>query len=82
MIRRDPPALKDRNTRRVFANAVFEIEASEKVPETKYELVTLIHKGIAIPFHSKICSMCHRQPGTTMWMQDSLNVTGRGKLTF
>ena len=81
MIRRDPPVLKDKSKKRIFANAIFEIEASaEKVPETKYELVTFLRKGIAIPFHHYICPMCHKQPGAKEWMEDSLNSTGRGFL--
>ena len=53
---------------RVFVSPVFEIESNMRVPETKVELVQMLRNNTAIPFHRKICRLCHTIPKYDKWM--------------
>ena len=64
-------------------NAIFEIEAGLELPNNKVELVKMLANKTVIPFHQKICSMCHHIPSSDEWKKDLTSgiqekVTGTG----
>ncbi|XP_077284047.1 beta-1,4-glucuronyltransferase 1-like [Arctopsyche grandis] len=77
MIARNKPLLNN-NKRKIFTLNIFEVESYQSVPNTKSELLNMIFRGSAIPFHKKICAKCHRVPKSKKWLQtnetDELNV--------
>lgn len=52
----------------VFVLPVFEIEANEKPPDNKHELLMAARAGTAGYFHRFICAHCQKFPGLTRWM--------------
>lgn len=52
----------------VFVIPVFEIEANEKPPNTKHELLMSARAGVAGYFHRFICPHCQKFPGLSRWM--------------
>ncbi|XP_069162817.1 beta-1,4-glucuronyltransferase 1-like [Procambarus clarkii] len=54
---------------RVFVFSVFEVKENISIPETKNELLGLLHKGDAAPFHNNVCSACHSIPGSQEWLE-------------
>ncbi|XP_069177063.1 beta-1,4-glucuronyltransferase 1-like [Procambarus clarkii] len=54
---------------RVFVFSVFEVKENISIPETKNELLGLLHKGDAAPFHKNVCSACHSIPGSQEWLE-------------
>ncbi|XP_017047263.1 beta-1,4-glucuronyltransferase 1 [Drosophila ficusphila] len=47
---------------------IFEVKANVSVPNTKPELQKLIKSKEAVPFHMKICSLCHQGPKLGEWI--------------
>ncbi len=58
---------------KVFVTSIFEIEEGQEVPDTKAALLDLLAQKIAIPFHKRMCSQCHRIPDARNWTRDSFN---------
>ncbi|XP_069162819.1 beta-1,4-glucuronyltransferase 1-like [Procambarus clarkii] len=54
---------------RVFVFSVFEVKENISIPETKNELLGLLHKGDAAPFHKNVCPACHSIPGSQEWLE-------------
>ncbi|KAF2893527.1 hypothetical protein ILUMI_12638 [Ignelater luminosus] len=54
----------------VFTLHVFEIKDGVRVPETKTELQRLFKLRMAVPFHIRLCSLCHRIPETNKWKKN------------
>lgn len=80
MIRRNESPLK-RTAPKVFVFPIFEIEKGHELPSSKQELVELLRKNIMIPFHQRICSICHAIPNLSGWTKD-LNGTGKIELSW
>ncbi|XP_017774826.1 PREDICTED: beta-1,4-glucuronyltransferase 1-like [Nicrophorus vespilloides] len=47
---------------------LFEISATQSVPDNKTALKDMILNGTAQPFHKKLCSGCHGTPMSKEWM--------------
>ena len=61
----------------VFVLAIFELDVSvKKLPETKQDLVALLEKDKAVPFHYRVCPDCHAVPGAEEWKLE----TGHGEV--
>ncbi|KAK2725105.1 hypothetical protein QYM36_001530 [Artemia franciscana] len=58
---------------RVFALPIFEVYKNQTVPGSKQELVEMLESGLAIPFHEKICALCHRIPQQKEWQRAPVN---------
>eukprot|EP00096_Caligus_rogercresseyi_P015408 TRINITY_DN7848_c0_g1_i1.p1 TRINITY_DN7848_c0_g1~~TRINITY_DN7848_c0_g1_i1.p1 ORF type:complete len:448 (-),score=121.69 TRINITY_DN7848_c0_g1_i1:197-1540(-) len=72
MIRRNEDPALHRDNPRVFVNSIFEVKKDIlKIPESKAELLAALDSGDAIPFHQKVCSLCHSIPNSTEWMDKS-----------
>ncbi|XP_030763588.1 beta-1,4-glucuronyltransferase 1-like [Sitophilus oryzae] len=54
--------------KQVYVVPVFEVEASETVPRTKNQLISLLNQEKAVYFHRKICTHCQKFPGLERWM--------------
>jgi N-acetyllactosaminide beta-1,3-N-acetylglucosaminyltransferase len=50
---------------------IFEVRENCSVPETKEQLLDLVKKKDAIPFHAQVCQACHRFPMRDAWMKAS-----------
>ena len=60
--------------RRVYVNAVFDIDHRSNLPATKLELVQLLRQGKVVPFHNEVCKPCHAIPNFDIWQkQDRLS---------
>ena len=71
--------------RSVYALAIFEVDAAvTQLPETKAQLSQLLAEQLAVPFHYKICSGCHKQPGAKEWLAEAKREKeeGEGKIEF
>lgn len=55
--------------RRVFVLPLFEVEAGERLPRTKQELVKMVRSERAVHFHRHTCSHCQRFPGLERWLE-------------
>lgn len=68
---------------RVYVNSIFEIHKNTSLPNDKAELVSLLNKGLVIPFHKQVCPQCHSIPYAKKWLtakiQPALNVFRVGK---
>ncbi|XP_046398000.1 beta-1,4-glucuronyltransferase 1 [Ischnura elegans] len=64
-----PPAPSASNAPRVYVLSIFEIESGMNLPETKAELVHMLKNGSAIPFHKKVCPVCHAVPKAKEWQE-------------
>lgn len=51
----------------VFVLHIFEIKKQIPIPSTKSQLIKLLEKGAVIPFHKKICAVCHTIPKFEEW---------------
>lgn len=67
MIARNDAALQ-RKSPRVFVLPVFEVDGSIQVPRDKTELQDNLKTGKAIPFHQRVCSLCHSIPKAKEWV--------------
>ena len=56
------PDISNTSNPRVFVFSIFEVRENVSVPETKEELLKMIDKGEAIPFHKFVCPKCHNVP--------------------
>ncbi|XP_043289083.1 beta-1,4-glucuronyltransferase 1-like [Venturia canescens] len=52
----------------VFVVPIFEIDARERAPRNKTQLVAAVRNGLAVYFHRFVCIHCQRFPGITRWM--------------
>ncbi|XP_015514841.2 beta-1,4-glucuronyltransferase 1 [Neodiprion lecontei] len=52
----------------VFVVPAFEVEANEKPPNTKHELLMAARAGVGGYFHRFVCAHCQKFPGLTRWM--------------
>ncbi len=55
---------------KVFVVSIFEIQKGAVLPDSKQELLKLLAEKVAIPFHKKMCSKCHRVPGAVNWVKE------------
>lgn len=55
--------------REVYVLPIFEIKRGFHPPTNKSEIMQLLHKGDAIPFHYHICKECHIIPNYEQWLQ-------------
>ncbi len=53
--------------RQVFVLPIFEVREDFLPPKTKTDLLKLLSKNYAIPFHSYICIQCHLIPKYEEW---------------
>lgn len=58
---------------KVFVMSIFEVEESSRLPEDKKELIRMLKKKSAIPFHQKVCAECHKIPKAREWMVATVN---------
>lgn len=56
-----------RSNPRVFPLHLFEVGATQAVPETKTHLKEMLTNGTAFPFHKKLCPGCHNVPKSKEW---------------
>jgi hypothetical protein len=56
---------------RVYVLPIFEVERGLKPPQTKRELVALLHNNRAVPFHNFICRECHLVPKYEEWKRET-----------
>ena len=61
---------------RVFVMPPFEIKAGLPVPENKTELQKLLKAKKAIPFHQRVCPLCHSFSGCDKW----ISMAPKGKI--
>lgn len=54
---------------KVFVLPIYEILATEEVPENKTELQKMFRKDKAFLFHGKLCPQCHSVPKQVQWMR-------------
>ena len=47
---------------KVFVFSIFEIKEAASPPETKQELIKMLKTKDAIPFHNRVCPVCHHVP--------------------
>ena len=59
----------ERPNPRVFVLPPFEMEEGYTVPENKTELQKLLSTKKAIPFHDKVCHICHTYPKAKEWRE-------------
>ena len=64
--------MRHQKRRRVYVNAIFEINDELELPSTKLELVQLLKQGKAIPFHKWVCPVCHTIPKFDKWQRQDL----------
>lgn len=55
---------------KVFTMPVFEIKEGVSVPDTKTNLLKLIKKKKAFPFHEQLCRVCHEIPMSKHWLEE------------
>ncbi|OXU17931.1 hypothetical protein TSAR_012079 [Trichomalopsis sarcophagae] len=62
--------LKGRSPKRAiaFVLPVFEVEAGERPPNNKRQLLAALRNGLAVYFHRFSCPHCQRFPGLTRWI--------------
>jgi hypothetical protein len=53
----------------VFVSSIFEIQTNVTLPTNKKELVPLLKNNTVIPFHKKVCSLCHAIPKSKEWVK-------------
>ncbi|KAH8250806.1 hypothetical protein KR038_003500 [Drosophila bunnanda] len=64
---------------------IFEVMSNVSIPNTKPELQSMLYSGKAVPFHLKICDVCHTGPKLMEWINavdmdtENLNVFNEGK---
>lgn len=63
---------------RVFPLPVFEVQSNASIPNTKEQLVHMLHTNMAITFHKNVCPKCHEVPEQDQWIRS--NVTTSDKL--
>ncbi|XP_008559945.1 beta-1,4-glucuronyltransferase 1 [Microplitis demolitor] len=74
MIRKnDHPALSKSNPK-VFVLPIFEVDKKSQPPVNKTILIKMLKSGSAIPFHKRLCSICHNIPKGKEW-QDAVETT-------
>ncbi|MPC79565.1 hypothetical protein E2C01_074097 [Portunus trituberculatus] len=56
------PDVSNTTNPRVFVFSIFEVQENVAVPETKEELLKMLEKKEAIPFHKFVCPKCHNVP--------------------
>ncbi|CAD6999228.1 unnamed protein product [Ceratitis capitata] len=71
LVERNRSVYLDNKELRVYTLPVFEVTKDSQVPESKTELVEMLHKHKAIPFHSKICKNCHLVPRHNEWVNST-----------
>lgn len=59
--------LVDASKPHVYILPIFEVEASATAPETKQQLVQMLKKGTAIPFHKWVCDACQNFVDREKW---------------
>ncbi|CAB4055638.1 B4GAT1 [Lepeophtheirus salmonis] len=73
MIRENTDPALSRPNPRVFVNSIFEVQKNiKKMPGTKVELLNALETGDAIPFHQKVCPLCHNIPNSKEWKNESV----------
>ncbi|XP_044580381.1 beta-1,4-glucuronyltransferase 1-like isoform X2 [Cotesia glomerata] len=69
MIRKnDHPALSKSNPK-VFVLPIFEVDKKSLPPTNKTILIKMLKAGTAIPFHKRLCSICHNIPKGKEWQE-------------
>ncbi|KAL0276523.1 UNVERIFIED_CONTAM: hypothetical protein PYX00_004080 [Menopon gallinae] len=68
LVRRQDPPLLHKNPK-VFPLSIFELEADAPIPANKTQLIQMLKKGQAIPFHKQVCPGCHNVPRSKEWME-------------
>ncbi|KAK0167543.1 hypothetical protein PV327_004928 [Microctonus hyperodae] len=71
MIRRNNQPELNKPNPKVFVLPIFEVEKNCQPPENKTSLIQMLKAGTAIPFHKKLCSVCHNIPKGKEWQQTS-----------
>ncbi|CAG0884784.1 unnamed protein product [Darwinula stevensoni] len=66
MVRRSPTLL-DPEPPKVFVVSIFEVKEGTEPPRRKSELVEMLGRNVAIPFHKAMCPQCHRVPKAQEW---------------
>ncbi|XP_066141724.1 beta-1,4-glucuronyltransferase 1-like isoform X2 [Euwallacea fornicatus] len=76
-------ALFGKHQRNVFVLPVFEILATQTIPENKTQLQKMLKMKTAIIFHQKVCVVCHRVIDSEKWVKaketEGLNVFSVGQ---
>ncbi|XP_022919511.1 beta-1,4-glucuronyltransferase 1-like [Onthophagus taurus] len=84
MIAFDKDLLQQTNLK-VFTLHLFEVGANQVVPENKTQLQDMLKNSMALPFHKKLCPLCHNVPKSKEWQTanetDGLHVFHVGKRT-
>ncbi|XP_045110967.1 uncharacterized protein LOC123504487 isoform X2 [Portunus trituberculatus] len=63
------PDVSNTTNPRVFVFSIFEVQENVAVPETKEELLKMLEKKEAIPFHKFVCPKCHNVPMSKEWLK-------------
>ena len=72
MLRRNDSELQ-RPKPKLFVLPIFEVEANvTSLPYDKTELISMLKKRTAIPFHKYVCENCHRIPQQEKWMKQTI----------
>lgn len=83
MVTRGDETALQRHNPKVFVSSIFEIKTGAELPENKEQLKDMLKKSVVIPFHKKVCSLCHAIPKAKEWSQatgsDDLHVFHIGK---
>ncbi|KAK9875083.1 hypothetical protein WA026_005878 [Henosepilachna vigintioctopunctata] len=58
---------------KVFPLNLFEVGSKFQVPEKKSTLLKMLRNGTAIPFHKRVCPLCHSVPKFQEWQQTLSN---------
>ncbi|CAG0912605.1 unnamed protein product [Notodromas monacha] len=65
MIRNNPDGFGEKVA---FPMPIFEVQADMEVPEDKGQLLAMLEKKVAVPFHASLCPDCHRFPYRDKWL--------------
>lgn len=53
--------------RRVYVLPTFEVTADSQVPDSKSQLIDMLHNDTAVEFHVKFCEHCSKVPDIERW---------------
>ncbi|XP_034944150.1 beta-1,4-glucuronyltransferase 1-like [Chelonus insularis] len=86
MIRRNDDPLLLSKHHKVFVLPIFEVEKNSEPPLNKTALVKMLKARKAVPFHERLCSICHNIPKSKEWQEarvlnDDIHVFFCGKRT-
>lgn len=67
------PDVSNTSLPRVFVFSIFEVKENVNPPETKQELIAMLNRSEAFPFHKSVCPKCHNVPKASEWTSERIN---------